>query len=124
MDSRNDGDLPAPQEGVYLIPGLGNREVGVGQACGSVQQPVEVSRAGSKDLLQVPARCEDEEEQGGARVLLPNGFPYSGGRPWSWRGGGGQERENWLHCIPYSSDFSDFSDFRYSFWRIANLYYL
>ena len=35
-----------------------------------------------------PRDADDEEEEGGARALLPEGPAPCGGHPWSWRGGG------------------------------------
>ena len=54
--------------------------------------PVEVSRDGPHDLLRVPTHCDDEEEQGGAWVLVPEGVPCDGCAS-SWRGGEG--RSGW-----------------------------
>ena len=85
--------------------------------------PLEVSPGGPQDLLQVPARCDDEVEQGGVRVLLLEGLSPVVGAPGPGEEGG-QEHQNLLHCIPYFSDFSEFSDFGYNFRLIANLYYL
>ena len=54
MDPRNSGDILCSQEGVY-----------------PVQRPVQVGWGDPQDPLRVPAGCDDEEEQGGARALLP-----------------------------------------------------
>ena len=69
---------------------------GLAASCGVVGQfggcgPIEVSWAGAQDLPRVPARCDDQGERGGARVLLPDGLsPVVGAA--GPRGGGGQQR--------------------------------
>ena len=57
-----------------------------------MRRPIEVSWAGAQDLPRVPARCDDEGEQGGARVLLSDGLspvvgaagPRGGGSSSGW----------------------------------------
>ena len=84
MDPRNGGDLLCLQEGVYPVPRLGRREGGAGHG----RCPVEVGGGDPQDPLRVPAGRDDEEEQGGARVLLPEDLPSVVGTPGPGEGGG------------------------------------
>ena len=69
---------------MYSVPRRGRREGGAGYGC----CPIEVGGGDPEDPPRVPAGRDDEEEQGGARALLPEELPPSGGHPWLWRGGG------------------------------------
>ena len=72
------------QEGVYSLSHLGRRQLGAGhRLC-----PVEVGPGGPQDPLRVPAGREGEEEQGGARALLPESLPPVVGAPGPGEGGG------------------------------------
>ena len=84
MDPRNGGDLLCSQEGVYPVPRRGRREGGAGYGC----CPIEVSGGDPQDPFWVPAGRDDEEEQGGARALLPEDLPPVVGTPGSGEGGG------------------------------------
>ena len=84
MDPRNGGDLLCSQEGVYSVPRLGRREGGAGYGC----CPIEVGGVDPQDPPRVPAGRDDEEEQGGARALLPEDLPPVVGIPGSGEGGG------------------------------------
>ena len=84
MDPRNGGDLLCSQEGVYPVPRRGRREGGAGYGC----CPIEVGGGDPQDPLRVPAGRDDEEEQGGARALLPEDVPPVVGTPGSGEGGG------------------------------------
>ena len=84
MDPRNGGDLLCSQEGVYAVPRRGRREGGAGYGRCSVQ----VGGGGPQDPFRVPAGCDDEEEQGGARALLPEDLPPVVGTPGPGEGGG------------------------------------
>ena len=79
MDPRNGGDLLFSQEGVYSVPRRGRREGGAGYGC----CPKEVGGGDPQDPPRVPAGCDDEEEQGGARALLPEDLPPVVGTPGS-----------------------------------------
>ena len=84
MDSRNRGDLLCLQEGVYSAPRRGRREGGAGYGC----CPIGVGGGDPKDPPRVPAGRDEEEEQGGARALLPEDLPPVVGTPGSGEGGG------------------------------------
>ena len=84
MDPRNGGDLLCSQEGVYSVPRRGRREGGAGYGC----CPIEVGGGDPQDPPRVPAGCDNEEEQGGARALLPEDLPPVVGTPGSGEGGG------------------------------------
>ena len=84
MDPRNDGDVLCSQEGVYQVPRRGRREGGAGHG----RCPVQVGGDDPQDPLRVPAGCDDEEEQGGARALLPDNLPPVVGTPGPGEGGG------------------------------------
>ena len=84
MDPRNGGDLLCSQEGVYPVPRRGRREGGAGYGC----CPIEVGGGDPQDPFRVPAGRDDEEEQGGARALLPEDLPPVVGTPGSEEGGG------------------------------------
>ena len=84
MDPRNGGDLLCSQEGVYSVPCRGRREGGAGYGC----CPIEVGGGDPQDPPRVPAGRDDEEEQGGARALLPEDLPPVVGTPGSGEGGG------------------------------------
>ena len=84
MDPRNGGDLLCSQKGVYSVPRRGRREGGAGNGC----CPIEVGGGDPQDLSRVPAGRDDEEEQGGARALLPEDLPPVVGTPGSGEGGG------------------------------------
>ena len=77
MDSRNSADPLFPQEGVHPVPRLGRQE-GV---AGHGRCPVEVARGDPQDPLRVPAGPDDEEEEEGARALLPEDLPSVVGTP-------------------------------------------
>ena len=83
MDPRNGGDLLCSQEGVYPVPRHGRREGGAGYGC----CPIEVGEGDPQDPFRVPASRDDEEEQGGARALLPEQLPPVVGTPGSGEGG-------------------------------------
>ena len=84
MDPRNGGDLLCSHEGVHPVARLGRREGGAGHGC----CPVEVGGGDPQDPLRVPAGRDDEEEQGGARALLPEDLPSVVGTPGAgYRGG-------------------------------------
>ena len=77
MDPRNGGDLLCSQEGVYPVPRRGRWEGGAGhELC-----PVQVGGVDPQDPLRVPAGRDNEEEQGGARALLPEDLPPVVGTP-------------------------------------------
>ena len=84
MDPRNGGDLLCSQEGVYPVPRRGRREAGAGYGC----CPIEVGGGDPQDPFRFPAGRDDEEEQGGARALLPEDLPPVVGTPGSGEGGG------------------------------------
>ena len=84
MDPRNGGDLVCSQEAVYPVPRRGRREGEAGYGC----CPIEVGGGDPQDPLRVPAGRDDEEEQGGARALLPEDLPPVVGTPGSGEGGG------------------------------------
>ena len=81
---RNGGDLLCSQEGVYSVPRRGRREGGAGYGC----CPIEVGGGDPQDPPRVPAGRDDEEEQGGARALLPEDLPPVVGTPGPGEGGG------------------------------------
>ena len=84
MDPCNGGDLLCSQEGVYPVPRRGRREGGAGyRRC-----PVQVGGGDPQDPLRVPAGRDEEQEQGGARALLPGDLPSVVGTPGSGEGGG------------------------------------
>ena len=84
MDPCNGGDLLCSQEGVYPVPRRGRREAGAGYGRCSVQ----VGGGDPQDPLRVAAGRDDEEEQGGARALLPESLPPVVGTPGPGEGGG------------------------------------
>ena len=84
MDRCNGGGILCLQEGVYPVPRRGRREGGAGYGC----CPIEVGGGDPQDPFQVPAGRDDEEEQGGARALLPEDLPPVVGTPGSGEGGG------------------------------------
>ena len=84
MDPRNGDDLLCSQESVYPVPRRGRREGGAGYGC----CPIEVGGGDPQDPFRVPAGRDDEEEQGGARALLPEDLPPVVGTPRSGEGGG------------------------------------
>ena len=84
VDPRNGGDLLCSQEGVYSVPRRGRREGGAGYGC----CPIEVGGGDPQDPPRVPAGCDDEEEQGGARALLPEDLPPVVGTPGRGERGG------------------------------------
>ena len=65
MEPRNGGDPLRSQEGVYPFPRRGRGEGGAGRGC----HPVQVGGGDPQDTFRVPAGCDDEEEQAGARAL-------------------------------------------------------
>ena len=71
MDPGNGGDLRCSQEGVYPSQRRGRQEGGAGYGC----CPIEVGGGDPQDPFRVPAGRDDEEEQGGARALLPEDLP-------------------------------------------------
>ena len=84
MDPRNGGDLLCLQEDVHPVPRLGHREGGAGHGpC-----PVEGAGGDPQDPLWVPAGRDDEEEQRGARALLPEDLPFVVGSSGPGEGGG------------------------------------
>ena len=83
MDPRNAGDLLCSQEGVYPVLRRGRREGGAGYG----RCPVQVGGGDPQDPLRVPAGRDDEEEQGGARALLPEDLPPVVGTPGPGEGG-------------------------------------
>ena len=83
MDPRNGGDLLCSQEGVYSVPRRGRREGGAGYGC----CPIEVGGDDPQDPLRVPVGRDDEEEQWGARALLPEDLPPVVGTPGPGEGG-------------------------------------
>ena len=84
MDPRNGGDLLCSQEGVYPVSRRGRLEGGAGYGC----CPIGVGRGDPQDLFRVPAGRNDEEEQRGARALLPEDVSPVVGTPGSGEGGG------------------------------------
>ena len=70
--------------GVHLVPRLARREGGAGHG----RCPVEVGGGDPQDPLRVPAGRDNEEEQGGARALLPEDLPPVLGTPGPGEGGG------------------------------------
>ena len=84
VDPRNGGDLLCSQEGVYSVPRRGRREGGAGYGC----CPIKVGGGDPQDPPRVPAGRDDEEEQGGARALLPEDLPPVVGTPGPGEGGG------------------------------------
>ena len=84
MDPRNGGDLLCAQEGVYSVPRRGCRLGGAGYGC----CPIEVGGGDPQDPPRVPAGRDDEEEEGGARALLPEDLPPVVGTPGPGEGGG------------------------------------
>ena len=84
MEPRNGGDLLCSQEGVYPVSRRGRREGGAGYGC----CPIEVRGGDPQDPFRVPAGRDDEEEQGGARALMPEDLPPVVGTPGSGEGGG------------------------------------
>ena len=84
MDLRNGGDLLCPQEGVYPVPRRRRREGGAGYG----RCPVQVDGGDPQDPLRVPLGGDDEEEQGGARALLPEDLPSVVGTPGPGEGAG------------------------------------
>ena len=85
MDPRNGSDLLCSQEGVYPVPRCRRREGGARYGC----CPIEVGGGDPQDPFRVPEGRDDEEEQGGARALLPEDLPPVVGTP-GWGEGGGQ----------------------------------
>ena len=85
MDPRNGGDLQCSQEGMYPAPRRGARRGGRGADAA----PVQVGGGDPQDPLRVPAGLYDEEEQGGARALLPEDLPTVVGTQILERGGRG-----------------------------------
>ena len=83
VDPRNGGDLLCAQEGVYSVPRRGRREGGAGYGCG----PIEVGGGDPQDPPRAPAGCDDEEEEGGARALLPEDLSPVVGTPGPGEGG-------------------------------------
>ena len=83
VEPRNGGDLLCSQEGVYSVPRRGRLEGGAGYGC----CPIEVGGGDPQDPPRVPAGRDDEEEQGGARALLPKDLPPVVGTPGSGEGG-------------------------------------
>ena len=77
MDPRNGGDRLCSQERMHPVPRLGRREGGVGARV----LPGRGGRPDPKDPLRVPAGCDDEKKQGGARALLPKDLPPVVGTP-------------------------------------------
>ena len=69
---------------MYSVPRRGRREGGAGYGC----CPIEVGGGDPEDPPRVPAGRDDEEEQGGARALLPEDLPPVVGTPGSGKGGG------------------------------------
>ena len=84
MDPRNSGDLLCLQEGVHPVPRLGRRE----GAAGCRRCPIEVGGDVPQDSIWVAAGCDDKEEQGGARALLPEDLPPVVGTPGPGEGEG------------------------------------
>ena len=84
MDPGNGGDLLCSQEGVYPVLLRGRREEGAVYGC----CPIEVGGGDPQDPFRVPAGRDVEEEQGGARALLPEDLPPVVGTPGSGEGGG------------------------------------
>ena len=84
VDPRNGADPLCSQEGVYSVPRRGCWEGGAGYGC----CPIEVGGGDPQDPPWVPAGRDDEEEQGGARALLPEDLPPVMGTPGSGEGGG------------------------------------
>ena len=84
MDPGNGGDLLCSQEGVYPVPRRRRLEGGAGYGC----CPIEVGGGDPQDPLRVPAGRDEEEEQAGARALLPENLPPVVGTPGSGEGGG------------------------------------
>ena len=77
MDPRNGGDLLCLQEGVHAVPRLGRREGGAGHG----RCPAKVGGGDPQHPLRVPLGRDAEEEQGGARALLPEDLPSVVGTP-------------------------------------------
>ena len=77
MDPRKRGELLCSQEGVHPVPRLGRREGGAGHG----RCPAEVGGADPQDPFRVPAGRDDEEEQQGAQLLLPQDLPSVLGTP-------------------------------------------
>ena len=69
---------------MYSVPRRGRREGGAGYGC----CPIEVGGGDPQDPSRVPAGRDDEEEQGGARALLPEDLPPVVGTPGPGEGGG------------------------------------
>ena len=84
MDPCKGGDLLCSQEGVYPVPRRGRREGGAGYGC----CPIELGGGDPQDPFRVPAGRDKEEEQGGARALLPEDLPPVVGTSGSGEGGG------------------------------------
>ena len=94
----NGGNLLCSQEGGYPVPRRGRREGGAGYSC----CPIEVCRGYPQDPFRDAAGREDEEEQGGARALLPEDLPPVVGTPGSGEGGGQVgSRGNASHTMAY-----------------------
>ena len=84
VDPHNGRDLLCAHEGVYSVPRRGRREGGAGYGC----CPIEVGGGDPQDPPRVPAGRDDEEEEGGARALLPEDLPPVVGTPGPGEGGG------------------------------------
>ena len=69
---------------MYCVPRRGRREGGAGYGC----CPIEVAGGDPQDSPRVPAGRDNEEEQGGARALLPEDLPPVVGTAGSGEGGG------------------------------------
>ena len=80
MLPRNGADLLGQQEGVHPVTRLEHREGGTGHG----RCPVEVGGGDPQDPLRVSAGCEDQEEQGGARALLPEDLVLERGGDRRW----------------------------------------
>ena len=104
VDPRTGGDLLCAQEGVYSVARRGRREGGAGYGCG----PIEVGGGDPQDPPRDPAGRDDEEEEGGARALLPEDLPPVVGTPGPGEGGGqvlaspagGRVRRRWEGGAP------------------------
>ena len=84
VDPRNSVDLLCSQEGLHPVPRLRRREGGAGHG----RCPIEVDWGDPQDPPWVPAGPDDEEDQGGARALLPEDLPPVLGTPGPGEGGG------------------------------------
>ena len=69
------GDSVGLQESVHRVPCLGGRERRTGPRRHSVRRAVKVARGGAQDtVLRAVGRRHHKQEQGGTRVLLPEGL--------------------------------------------------